>query len=96
MTNVKPNTVSIIILPILESKIKEEHWAIEMLELIGNIYKTEITLSNYYEIKDENDRYWSIPKYCAEIIVPQQRKRRIRWYHNGKLSEKMNFEDFKV
>jgi len=77
----------------LKEWILDEHWPIVMYELIGNVYDVaDASKDRYYVIKD--DRRWSIPKECVEII--NENPGRIRWYKNGKLEEKLitKFEIF--
>ena len=64
----------------------QEKWSADMYILIGNEYVVEEeSKDRYYIIGD--DRRWSIPKECAEII--KEHKGRIRWYRKGKLEDKL-------
>lgn len=91
---------NIIILPNLRDIAEERHWSMEIVGLIGDRYEIIEERPNHYKIIDDIGRPWSIPKDCAEVVVDKpaeviiDKPRRIRWYHKGKLSEKMTFEKF--
>ena len=76
----------------LKKWILEEHWPSEMIRLVGNVYEVYNETNDRYYIKD--DKNWSIPKDCAEII--KEKPRRIRWYRNGKLEEKFMLKKFEA